>query len=110
MIRGITVTLYERTQTGVDALNAPTYTETPVEVENVLVTPTAAEEVLSDVQLYGKKSVYTLSIPKGDDHQWENRRIRFFGGDYQSIGPVQEYIEGLTPLSWNRKVKVEKTG
>lgn len=108
MIRGISVTLYERTQVGQDAFHAPVYEETAVEVKNVLVTPTSAEELVSEVQLYGKKSVYTLSIPKGDTHDWENRRVDFFGQSFRSFGPVQEYIEGLTPLSWNRKVKVER--
>ena len=37
MIRGMTVVLYVRTQTGTDAFNAPIYAEHPVEVENVLV-------------------------------------------------------------------------
>ena len=108
MLHGITVTLYERTQTGVDALNAPVYTQTPEPVGNVLVTPTDAEELVSEVQLYGKKSVYTLSIPKGDDHDWENRRIDFFGQSFRSFGPVQEYLNHLVPLAWNRKVKVER--
>lgn len=108
MIKGITVTLYERTQTGTDGLDAPVYEETPVEVSNVLVTPASAEEVLSEVQLYGRKSVYTLSIPKGDTHVWENRRVDFFGASFRSFGPVQEYIEAMVPLAWNRKVKVEK--
>lgn len=108
MIKGITVTLYERTQTGTDPVNAPVYTETPVEVENVLVTPTAAEEVKSDLELYGRRSVYQLCIPKGDSHNWENRRISFFGKDFRSFGPVEEYIEANVPLMWNQKVKVER--
>ena len=41
LIKGIPVILYERTQTGEDAFHAPVYTETPVTVENVLITPVA---------------------------------------------------------------------
>lgn len=74
LLHGVPVTLYERTQTGVDAFNAPVYTETPTTVENVLVTPTSAEAVISDLQLYGKRSVYELCLPisihvprEGDD-------------------------------------------
>ena len=51
MIRGISVTLYERTQTGTDAFSAPVFRESPVEVKNVLVTPVAAEAVVQDLQL-----------------------------------------------------------
>lgn len=108
MIRGIDVIIYERTQTGTDGFGAPVYTEGPVTVKNVLVTPTAAEEVVSEIQMYGKRSVYELCIPKGDTHNWENRRIRFFNQDFQSFGPVTEYIEALVPGPWNKKVKVER--
>lgn len=108
MIRGITVTLCGRTQTGTDAFNAPIYTETEETVENVLVTPTAAEEIVSEIQLYGKRSVYELCIPKGDAHDWKNRNIRFFGQTFKSFGPVTQYIEANVPLRWNKKVKVER--
>lgn len=39
LIKGIPVTLYERTKTGEDAFHEPVYAETPVTVENVLITP-----------------------------------------------------------------------
>lgn len=107
MIKGITVTLYNRTQTGTDDFNAPVYAEAAEAVPNVLVTPTASEEVVSEIQLYGRRSVYELCIPKGDAHDWENRRVSFFGRDFRTFGPVTEYIEANVPLMWNKKVKVE---
>lgn len=109
-MRGITVTLYERTQTGTDAFNAPIYSETPVLVDNVLVAPTSASEVLDNVNLYGKKAVYTLAIPKGDTHEWENARVDFFGQSWRVFGFPTEGIEDLIPLSWNKKVTVEQYG
>ena len=112
MIRGITVTLYERTakteEPTTDGFNRPLYTETQVTVPNVLVTPTAADEVVTDLQLYGRKSVYELSIPKGDSHNWEDSKVSFWGEDFHTIGPVREWIEANVPLLWNRKIKVER--
>lgn len=108
MIKGITVTLYERTQTGEDDFGAPVYTEAPVRVKNVLVTPSAAEDVISEIQLYGKRSAYTLCLPKGDDHDWADARVDFFGQTFRSFGPVQEWIDANVPLKWNRKVMVER--
>jgi hypothetical protein len=108
MIHGIPVTLYERTQTGTDALNYPVYEETPVVVENVLVAPMSAQEVLDTLNLTGKRAMYQLGIPKGDAHNWEDCRVDFFGQKFRVIGPVTEGIEELIPLSWNRKVQVEK--
>lgn len=102
------MTLYERTQTGVDAFNAPVYKETPVTVENVLVTPVSAEAVVSDLQLYGKRIAYTLGIPKGDTHDWEDATVEFFGRKFRTYGGVTQGIEDMIPLAWNKKVKVER--
>lgn len=109
-MRGITVTLYERTQVGTDAFHAPVYEETPVEVENVLVAPASTTEILDTVNLYGRKAVYTMAIPKGDTHDWENRRVSFFGADWRTFGIPTEGVEELIPLSWNKKVMVERYG
>ena len=49
LIEGIPVILYERTQTGEDAFHAPVYTETPVTVENVLITPVDNAAVVTDL-------------------------------------------------------------
>ncbi len=109
-MRGITVTLYERTQTGTDAFGAPVYTETETDVENVLVAPVTAggEEVFDRLSLTGRKAVYTLALPKGDAHGWEGCRVRFFGETWQVIGKPTEGIEEMIPLQWNRKVQVER--
>lgn len=50
LIEGIPVILYERTQTGEDAFHAPVYTETPVTVENVLITPVDNAAVVTDLR------------------------------------------------------------
>ena len=107
-MRGITVTLYEKTQTGTDRFNAPVYEETPVEVENVLVAPATTQEILDTVNLYGRKAVYTMAIPKGDTHDWGNVRVDFFGQSWRTFGIPTAGIEALIPLSWNKKVMVER--
>ncbi len=110
MITGRTVTLLEKQQTGVDAFNRPTYAEVPVEVENVLIAPLSDQEVLETLNLTGRKAVYQLGIPKGDAHDWENQRVQFFGKTWQVIGIPTEGQDELIPLSWNKKVKVERYG
>lgn len=109
-MRGITVTLYEKTQTGTDRFNAPVYEETPVAVENVLVAPVSSEELLDIVNLYGKKATYQLGIPKGDAHDWLDCRVDFFGQSWRTFGFPTEGIEELIPLDWNKKVMVERFG
>lgn len=110
MIKGISVTLYERTQTGVDAFNRPVYEETATVVENVLVAPAQEQEVLDTLNLSGRKAVYTLGIPKSDTHNWEDRDVEFFGERWHTIGMPINGIEDMIPLNWNTKVRVERYG
>lgn len=107
-MKGITVVLYEEHVTGYDRIGAPIISETPVQVENVLVAPTSSEDLISDQNLYGKKSVYTLAIPKGDDHDWSNKKVEFFGQTFRTFDDPIKGIDDLIPLDWNTKVKVER--
>ena len=108
-MRGITVTLYDRTQTGTDALNHPIYAETAVTVDNVLVAPTSAIEVLDQNNLDGRKGEYVMAIPKGDTNEWiSGKKVNFFGRDWRIIEMPEEGIEWLIPLAWNKKVRVER--
>ena len=108
-IRGITVTLYEPIgTTGVDPFGAPEYIEQAVQVNNVLVAPANSEEIIDSINLYGRKAVYTLAIPKEDTHSWENRRVTIWGKDYRVFGIPLEGICCDIPLAWNKKVMVER--
>lgn len=108
-MKGITVTLYERTQTDTDALNHPIYAETATSVDNVLVAPVSSTELMEVYNLTGRKAVYQLAIPKGDTHSWvSGMKVGFFGQLWRIIATPEEGIDGLIPLSWNKKVRVEK--
>ncbi len=110
MIHGITVSLYVKTQTGTDDFGAPVFEETPKEVCNVLVGEPTSEDIVSSLQLYGKRIAYTLAIPKGDEHDWEDVTVEFFGQKFRTYGGVTQGIDTLIPLCWNKKVKVERYG
>ena len=108
-IRGVTVYLYEPTQTGTDAFKRPIYTETAVQVDNVIIAPMSSTELLETFNLTGRKAVYQLGIPKGDAHEWTaGKKVRFFNADWRIVEIPEEGIEWLIPLSWNKKVKVER--
>lgn len=109
-MQGITITLYNRTQTGTDEFNAPIYTETAEQVENVLIGEPSTDDITDTLTLYGKRLAYTLGIPKGDTHIWTDRTVEFFGERFRTIGEPTMGIEHLIPLSWNKKVKVERYG
>ena len=108
MIKGITVRLITNVQIGSDPAGAPIYEEVPEDIENVLVAPASAQDVIDGTQLYGKKAVYTLGIPKTDDHVWEDQMVEFFDQRWHVFGIQQKGIDAMIPLSWNTKVMVER--
>ena len=108
MIKGITVSLAVKTQSGTDEFNHPVYTESAVSVDNVLIGEPSADEVLDTLNLYGKRLAYTLAIPKGDENNWADTTVTFWGQTFRTIGEPTQGIEDLIPLSWNKKVKVER--
>lgn len=107
-IKGITVTLFERVKTGEDNFHRAIYEEVPVEVPNVLVAPASSDDITDQLNLTGKRAVYTLAIPKGDTHEWADRKVRFFGQTWRVLTlPVMGIPENI-PLDWNAKVMVER--
>lgn len=112
-MRGVTITLYEKTQTGTDPFGAPVWTETPVQVDNVLVGEPSTDDMAEALDIYGKRIRWMLGIPKGDTHDWTNvridwtdaagrtRRMRSFG--FPIMG-----VEHLVPTAWHTKVRVEE--
>lgn len=109
-MRGVTITLYNRTQTGTDEFNRPVYSESAESVENVLIGEPSTQEVIDELNLTGKRLAYTLGIPKGDTHTWENKRVGFYNEIFEVIGNPTQGIEHLTPTPWNKKVKVTRVG
>ena len=110
-MRGITVVLTKRTQTGTDPFGQPIYTDTTENVSDVLVGEPSSNDVTNAITMYGKKIAYTLAIPKGDTHTWEDTFVSLpnpFGGIYHTIGYATAGIEENIPLRWNKKVHLER--
>lgn len=108
LIHGITINLYTKTQTGTDAFNRPTYTETAIPVDNVIIEPMSDTEILDALNLTGRKATYRLCLPKGDQHDWIDKTVEFFGHRWHTIGEPLEWQEDMVPLQWNKKVRVER--
>ena len=107
-MRGITITLYDKVQIGIDDFNRPIYEETPLSIENVLIGEPTTDQVIDELNLSGKRLAYTLAIPKGDSHEWTDRKVEFFGEVFRTFGKPTQGIDHLIPLNWNKKVKVER--
>ena len=109
-IKGITVRLINLVEIGEDSIGSPIYEEEVNEVHNVLVVPASSDDTIDSVSLYGDRAVYTLGIPKGDTHNWENQIVEFFGKRWRTFGIPLMGIEDNIPLDWNMKVMVERYG
>jgi hypothetical protein len=107
-MRGITITLHNRVQNGTDAFNRPIYEESTTTVDNVLIGEPSTEDIVNEMNLSGKRLAYTLAIPKGDDHEWKDAVVEFFGERFRTFGAPTQGIDHLIPLQWNMKVKVER--
>ena len=106
-IKGITIILIDKIEIDKDPFGNPILEDVEIEVKNVLVTPTSTDDITSNLELEGKKAVYTLAIPKSDTHDWENKEVRFFNEKWRVFGKSIQGIEHLIPLDWNKKVMVE---
>jgi hypothetical protein len=107
-MRGITVGLHVRTQTGEDALNNPIYSSIVENVANVLVGEPTTDDITSSINLYGKRIQYMLGIPKGDTHNWKDTEVDIFGRTFRTFGDTIEGIEANIPTPWHKKVRVER--
>lgn len=109
-LKGMTVRLWSKTQTGTDAFNAPVYTWSYEDIPNVLVGEPSPEEQTNEMNMTGRSIAYTLGIPKGDEHNWENQIVEFFGHKFITYGiPVQGIEENLpVRIPWHKKVKCER--
>lgn len=81
--------------------------ETYVEVEDVLVGQASSDEDVSSVNLYGKHISVMLGIPKGDTHDWRNKKVIIWGRTFRTFGdPVTGEPENI-PLRWGQNIRAE---
>lgn len=104
------LSLLEKTQTGTDGFGAPVYSEEWVTVDNVLIGSPSTDDIIHSQELYGKKVIYIIGIPKGDTHDWEDTRVRFWGDEYKTFGYPITGIQENIPLGRMANVMVERYG
>ena len=107
-IHGIPITLIDKQVVSKDPFGSPIVEDVEITIDNVIVAPATTEDVTNQLSLTGKKISYTIGIPKGDMHDWEEKEVRFFGKRWKTVGIPLEGIESMMPLEWNKKVMVER--
>lgn len=110
MIKGETVILIEKIKNGTDAFGAPIFTENEVEIKDVLIGNPSTDAVINELQLHGKRLIFVLGIPKGDNHNWQDTIVVIRGERFKTYGFPLTQTAANVPGRWNTQVKVEIYG
>ena len=109
-MKGTTVQLAVETVTGYDPFGNPITEEEFVDVPDVLVGQPTSDDIVTTTQLYGKRIEYMLGIPKGDTHDWLDKKVIIWGQTYKTFGYPITGEQANIPLRWGQNIKVEKYG
>ena len=122
-MRGITITLYETApaidpvteKPAVDAFGVPVLTESAVNVDDVLVGEPTTEDIATSTALYQKQIRFMLGIPKGDTHDWMDKKVSWADAYGRTIvcrtfGYPITGVEANIPTRWHMKVRCEDYG
>lgn len=116
-LQGTSVILYQDVETGTDPFGAPIIEEVPVQVDNVLIGEPSTDDITSSTQLYGKTIQYMMAIPKGDIHDWVDKKVEWVDayGNTHSVKtfgfPITGIEANIPPqMPWHMKVRVEAYG
>ena len=109
-MKGTDIQLAVNTIEGYDEFGAPIVREDFELIPDCLVGQPTSQDIIDSLNLYGKKLVYVVGIPKGDTHDWENREVIIWGERYKTFGYTMTGIQENIPLRWGANVKVERYG
>ena len=114
-MKGLTVTIYKQTQTGTDGFGVPIYTETTETVDDVLVGEPTTDDITTSTALYQKTIKYMFGIPKGDLHDWMDKKVSWvdaYGITHvcKTFGFPITGVEANIPTKWHMKVRAEDFG
>ena len=105
-MKGTTIQVEVKTQTGTDPFGAPVYESVFEDVKDVLVGQPSTDEIKTSTDLFGKKLVYMLGIPKGDTHNWEDVNVIIWGRPFKTFGLPITGEQANIPLRWGQNVRV----
>ena len=109
-MKGMTVQLVKKTQSGTDPFGAPIETEEIIDVPDCLVGQPTSDDIAATMEMYGKKIAYVVGVPKGDENEWVDTDVIIWGERFRTIGYPMTGIQENIPLRWGKNVKVERYG
>ncbi|MDO4800611.1 MAG: hypothetical protein Q4A15_00450 [Prevotellaceae bacterium] len=113
IVKGSSVTLYEKTVIGTDEFGHDIYDEIPVNVSNVFIQPVSDDAIVNNIEVAGTHNSYVLHIPKKDTHRWEDSKVDLpspYNVTVKTYSNGLIFREDLAPLDWNKQIKAEIYG
>ena len=101
-MHGVKVSLLQKVRTGANEFLAPVFSEIWVDVDDVLIGEPSGEDIVNDLNLYGKRLAYTLGIPKKDNHKWRDTKVKFWGYVFETYGLPTRGAISIGTFYWNR--------
>lgn len=98
-----------------DGFGVPVKRFQAVEVDNVLIGEPTTDDITTSTALYGKSIRYMLGIPKGDTHDWMDKKVTWtdaYGITHtcRTFGFPITGVEANIPGPWHMKVRCEEYG
>lgn len=110
--KSIPVTLYEVVGYETDGFGKKQPVTVPVVVQHCLVAQNVADAVVDQTTLETNREQFTIAIPKGDSHKWEESMVEFVLAGEQikarTFGATLKGIEALVPTYWHKQIKAER--
>ena len=107
-MKGETVTVTTRVQSGTDPGGDATYTTSTSSVDDVLVAPGSQSNAVDNIRPDGIEVALTLYFPRTFTGTLRGAIITVRGEDYKVIGDPIPYNGGLTPTRWNLVAECER--
>lgn len=105
-MKGTTIQLGVKTQIGTDPFGAPEYSVIFEDVKDVLVGQPSTDDIKTSTDLFGKRLIYMIGIPKGDTHNWEDAEVIIWGKKFKTFGCPITGEQANIPLRWGQNVRV----
>jgi hypothetical protein len=107
-VRGETVTVITRTQTGTDPGGDAIWTTTETPVDNVLVANGSQTLSTDSIRPDGIEVACTLYFPRSFSGSLRGGIVKVRGHEYRVLGDPLPYDGGMTPTQWNLVVECER--
>lgn len=109
-MRGETVIVRRKSETGTDPGGNPITETTEEAVENVLTSPGPRDDVDDSQRPEGVTVAWTLHMPKLFTGSLRGAEIKVRDDEFRRVvGSPQRYMSSLTPGPWNMPVELEGT-